>query len=388
MVNNKNKKILILSNHHSYTYNFRKEIIKRLIDEGYEVHITLPYGEKVKLLEEMGCIYTESPLDRRGMNPSTDFKLIKSYYRLIRRIKPDVVLSYTIKPNIYGGIICRVLKIPLIANVTGLGTAVGNESILQRVLVTLYKSAFKKAECVFFQNESNKDFFMNHGITLKRYKVIPGSGINIDEFQYQEYPKDNNSVRFLFIGRIMKDKGIEELIEAAKRIKEEHTNVQFDALGFCEDEYKDKVEILQEKNIITFHGVKDTVREYLKSSHAVIHPTYHEGMSNVLLEAAATGRPVLASNIPGCKEIFDEGISGFGFEAKNIESLTQAILKFIKLTNQEKLTMGEEGRKKVEREFDRSIVVDAYLHEINRTMEGNKWTYTKKSKTEKKKFHL
>ena len=370
MVNNKNKKVLILSNHHSYTYNFRKEIIKRLIDEGYEVHITLPYGEKVKLLEEMGCIYTESPLDRRGMNPSTDFKLIKSYYRLIRRIKPDVVLSYTIKPNIYGGIICRVLKIPLIANVTGLGTAVGNESILQRVLVTLYKSAFKKAECVFFQNESNKDFFMNHGITLKRYKVIPGSGINIDEFQYQEYPKDNNSVRFLFIGRIMKDKGIEELIEAAKRIKEEHTNVQFDALGFFEDEYKDKVEILQKKNIITFHGVKDTVREYLKSSHAVIHPTYHEGMSNVLLEAAATGRPVLASNIPGCKEIFDEGISGFGFEAKNIESLTQAILKFIKLTNQEKLTMGEEGRKKVEREFDRSIVVDAYLHEIIRTMEG------------------
>ena len=370
MNRNKNKKILILSNHHSYTYNFRKEVIKRLLEEGYVVHITLPYGEKVKLLEEMGCIYTESPLDRRGMNPGTDFKLIKSYYRLIRRIKPDVVLSYTIKPNIYGGLICRVLKIPLIANVTGLGTAVGNESILQRVLVTLYKSAFKKAECIFFQNGSNKDFFINHGITLRRYKVIPGSGINTDEFQYQEYPKDANVVRFLFIGRIMKDKGIEELIEAANRIKEEYKDVRFDAIGFCEDEYKDKIETIQKKDIITFHGVKDTVREYLKSSHAVIHPTYHEGMSNVLLEAAATGRPVLASNIPGCKEIFDEGISGFGFEPKNIESLTQAILKFIKLNNEERITMGKAGRKKVEREFDRSIVVDSYLQEINRIVEG------------------
>jgi galacturonosyltransferase len=341
-----------------------------LLDEGYEVHITLPYGEKVKLLEEMGCIYTESPLDRRGMNPITDFKLIQAYYRLLRRIKPDVVLSYTIKPNIYGGFLCRILKIPFIANVTGLGTAVGNESILQKVLVTLYKSAFKKAECVFFQNESNKVFFIDHGISLKRYKVLPGSGINTNEFSYQEYPKDDNAIRFLFVGRIMKDKGIEELFEAAKRIKDEHMNVQFDALGFCEDEYKDKIETLQEKEIITFHGVKDTVREYLKNSHAVIHPTYHEGMSNVLLEAAATGRPVLASNIPGCREIFDEGISGFGFEPKNIESLTQAILKFIKLPNQEKLTMGEEGRKKIEREFDRSIVVDAYLNEINRVVEG------------------
>ena len=369
MNRNKNKKILILSNHHSYTYNFRKEVIKRLLEEGYVVHITLPYGEKVKLLEEMGCIYTESPLDRRGMNPVTDFKLIRSYYRLMRRIKPDVVLSYTIKPNIYGGLICRVLKIPFIANVTGLGTAVGNEGFLQKVLVALYKSAFNKAECIFFQNESNKAFFIDRGISLKKFKVIPGSGININEFPYQEYPKDDDTLRFLFIGRIMKDKGIEELIEAAKRIKEQNKNIQFDALGFCEDEYKDKVDILQKKKIIIFHGVKDNVGEYLENAHAVIHPTYHEGMSNVLLEAAATGRPVLASNIPGCKEIFDEGVSGFGFEPKNIDSLTQAIHKFVKLSNEERIMMGKAGRNKVEREFDRTIVVNAYLEEINRTLE-------------------
>lgn len=372
MNENKNRKILILSNHHSYTYNFRKEVIMKLLEEGYEVHITLPHGEKVRLLEEMGCIYSESPLDRRGMNPISDFKLIRSYFRLMRRIKPNVVLSYTIKPNIYGGLICRVLKIPFIANVTGLGTAVGNESFLQKLLMFLYKLAFRKAECIFFQNESNKAFFIDRGIFLKKSIVIPGSGINICEFPYQEYPKDDVTLRFLFIGRIMKDKGIEELIEAVKRIKKDYKDVQFDAIGFCEDEYRGKIEILQNENIITFHGVRENVREYLKKSHAIIHPTYHEGMSNVLLEAAATGRPVLASNISGCKEIFDEGISGLSFEPKNIESLTQAILKFIKLNNVERLKMGKEGRKKVEIEFDRSIVVNAYSQEINRIMEENK----------------
>ena len=365
-----NKRILILSNHHSYTYSFRKEIIQKLLDEGYEVYVNLPYGEKVRLLEEMGCIYIESHLDRRGMNPFADLKLVKSYYDLIKRIKPNVVLSYTIKPNIYGGLICRAFKIPLIANVTGLGTAVGNESILQKILVSLYKLAFKKASCVFFQNESNKDFFVNSGISLKRYKVIPGSGININEFPYREYPIDDGTIRFLFIGRIMKDKGIEELIEAAKEIKEKHQNIQFDALGFCEEEYKNKVEVLQKKNIITFHGVKDNVRVYLENCNAVIHPTYHEGMSNVLLEAAATGRPILASNIPGCKEIFEEGINGFGFEPKSIKSLSQAIQRFINLSNEERMLMGKAGRKKVEREFDRSIVVNEYLNEIDRILGG------------------
>lgn len=359
------KKILILSNHHTYTYNFRKELIKKLLDEGYKVYVTFPYGEKVKQLEKIGCKYIESPLDRRGMNPVTDFKLIKSYYSIINKLKPSLVLSYTIKPNIYGGIVCSRLKIPFIANVTGLGTALENRSFLQKIIILLYKYAFKGASCVFFQNESNKDFFIEKGISLKRYKVIPGSGVNVDEFPYQEYPINNNILKFLFIGRIMRDKGIEELIKAARRLKGEYKNLQFDALGFCEDEFKEKAELLEKENIIIFHGVKDNVCEYLSECHAVINPTYHEGMSNVLLEAAATGRPVLASNIPGCREIFDEGVSGLGFDAKNVDSLIDTIKKFIKLSPDKKKNMGIAGRKKVENEFNRKIIVDAYLKEIN-----------------------
>lgn len=365
------KKIVILSNDHAYTYNLRKEIIKKIIDENFKVYIVLPYGNKVELLKEIGCEYINLPLDRRGMNPVADFKLIKSYYELMRKLNPDVVLSYTIKPNIYGGLICRILKIPFIANVTGLGTMVANDSVFQKILMLLYKMSFKKASCVFFQNESNKDFFLKRGMSLKRYKVIPGSGVNIDEFPYQEYPENDGTLKILFIGRIMRDKGIEELIEAAKRIKEEYKNVKFDAIGFCEDEYKERLELMQKKKIITFHGVKDNVREYLETCNAVIHPTYHEGMSNVLLEAAAIGRPILASDIPGCREIFDEGISGFGFEPQNIESMTQALIEFINLSNDERVRMGKEGRKKVEREFNRSIVVNEYLEEIKRTIGEN-----------------
>jgi glycosyltransferase involved in cell wall biosynthesis len=362
------KNILILSNHHSYTYNFRKELIKKLLDERYKVYVTFPYGEKVEQLEKIGCKYIESPLDRRGMNPVKDLKLIKSYYSIINNLKPSIVLSYTIKPNIYGGIVCRMLKVPFIANITGLGTALENRGFFQKIIILLYKYAFKEAFCIFFQNEANKDFFMEKGIFLRRYKVIPGSGINIDEFTYQEYPTNNNILKFLYIGRIMRDKGIEELIKAARRLKEDYKNIQFDALGFCEDEYKEKVKLLEKDNIIIFHGVKDNVRKYLSECNAVINPTYHEGMSNVLLEAAAIGRPVLASNIPGCREIFDEGVSGLGFDAKNVDSLIDTIKKFIKLSPDKKKDMGIAGRKKVENEFNRKIVVDAYLKEINRIL--------------------
>lgn len=364
-----NKRILILSNHHSYTYNLRKEVISKFLDEGYEVFVTLPYGEKIKKLKELGCKYIESPLDRRGINPIKDIKLIKTYHKIIKKLKPDVVLSYTIKPNIYGGFVCRSLRIPFIANVTGLGTAVANESLLQKVLVMFYKSAFKEVSCVFFQNESNKNFFINHGINLKRYKVIPGSGVNISEFSYQEYPENNEKLKFLFIGRIMRDKGIEEFMEAAKRLKKIYKNLQFDVLGPCEEEYRDKIELLQREKIITYHGVKNNVREYLAKCNAVIHPSYHEGMSNVLLEAAATGRPMIASNIPGCREIFDEGVSGFGFNVKDVDSLVNAINKFIRLPYEKKKAMGIAARKKVENEFNRNIVINEYLKEVNRIME-------------------
>ncbi|MBD8004260.1 glycosyltransferase family 4 protein [Bacillus norwichensis] len=360
------KKVVIFSNHHAYTYNFRKEIIQRLLDEHYKIYVVLPYGEKVELLKKMGCEFIDLPLDRRGMNPITDLKLLLSYNKVIRKIKPDVVLSYTIKPNIYGALVCRRQRVPFIANVTGLGSAVDNKGLFQKIIIQLYRLAFSKVSCTFFQNQSNQLFFKNKQIINGRYRVIPGSGVNLKQHSFEEYPIDSGLIRFLFIGRVMKDKGIEELVDAATLIKKEYSNVQFDAIGFYEKDYEERAKELGKLGVINFHGVKDNVHEYINKSNAVVLPSYHEGMANVLLEAASTGRPVIASNISGCKETFDEGVSGLGFEVKNSAALTDALIKFINLPYEQKKAMGVAGRKKMEREFDRNIVVNAYIDEIDR----------------------
>lgn len=363
------KKVIILSNHHAYTYNFRKEIIQRLIDENYRVYIVLPYGEKVELLKEMGCKFIEIPLDRRGKNLITEIKLILRYNKIIKKIKPDVVLSYTIKPNIYGGIVCRKLGIPIIANVTGLGTSFSKKGFIRNLLIGLYKFAFKKNTYIFFQNKENELFFRKHNIGNGKHKIIPGSGVNLDLYEYKEYPIDNGRIKFLFIGRIMQEKGIQELVDAARIIKKDYKNVQFDAIGFYEKDYEKKAIELSELGVITFHGVKDNVHEYITNCNAVVLPSYQEGMANVLLEASSTGRPVLASNISGCKETFEEGISGLSFESRNSDSLKEALVKFIKLPYEKKREMGIEARKKMEIEFDRNIVVDAYVNKIEKLID-------------------
>lgn len=359
------KKVVILSNHHVYTYNFRKEIIEKLIDEQYKVYLVLPYGEKVELLKELGCEYIELPVDRRGMNPITDFKLLLSYYKILKKIKPNAVLSYTIKPNVYGGIASRLLNIPFFPNITGLGTAVENKSFLQKLLIRLYRFSYKKASCVFFQNEENYNFFINNNIKIQNYRIIPGSGVNIDHFNLLEYPS-KEKIEFVFISRIMKEKGIDQYLEAAEYIRYKYSNTRFHVLGFCEeDDYEDKLYELQKNEIIEYHGMQDDIRKFLKNSHCTIHPTYYpEGMSNVLLESAASGRPVITTDRSGCREIVDDGINGYIVKSKNSKDLINKIELFINLSHKEKENMGLEGRKKVEKEFDRKIVVKNYMEEI------------------------
>jgi len=359
-------KVLVLSNFGMGLYKFRKELLQELIMQGHDVIVSLPYDEYVPLLENLGCEYIEAYVDRRGTNPISDMKLLFSYIKIINKIKPDIVLTYTIKPNVYGGIACRITKTPYLPNITGLGTAVENEGIMQKITLNLYKIALKNAECIFFQNEPNRQFFIDRGIIKNKSKVIPGSGVNLEQHRFEDYPNDKESIRLLFIGRIMKAKGIDELLEAAKRIKESHKFVEFHFVGFCEEGYSEELRELNDSGIIFYHGQQDDVHEYIKASHATILPSYHEGTSNVLLESASTGRPILASNVTGCKETFDEGISGIGFEAKSVKSLIDAIQKFLDLPYEKKRQMGIAGRKKMEQEYDRKIVTNAYLEQISR----------------------
>lgn len=356
--------IAILTNSINGLYSFRRELVEELLKKNSKIIISAPVDTKTNYFKGIGCNMVETNISRRGTNPISDFKLLINYIRIINKTKPDVVLTYTIKPNVYGGIACRLTNTLQIANITGLGTAVENKGILQKITLALYKIGLRKAKCIFFQNKENMLFMQSNGIGVVNGKLIPGSGVNLSHYELMDYP-ESNDINFLFISRIMKQKGIDQYLNAAKHIKKKHPNTVFHVLGNCEDSYSEILEEMHEKNIIQYHGRQDDVREFHKISHCTIHPTYYpEGMSNVLLESAACGRPIISTNRSGCREIVDDGINGFVVEQQNSQDLIEKVEKFLKLSYKEKKQMGLAGRAKVEKEFDRQIVVDAYFNEI------------------------
>lgn len=358
------KKVLIIVNHDVVIYNFRLEIVERLLNEGHKVIISSPYGERIDELIDLGCEYIDATLSRHGTNIMEDLNLLNYYLKTIRKVKPDVVLSFTIKPNIYGGIACRAMNVPYIANITGLGAAVENKGLVQKISILLYKIAFKKVNCVFFQNEENKQFFVNNKIAIDKHKLLPGSGVNLKRFDVLEYP-DENKIHFVFISRIMQAKGIDQYLEAAEYIVNKYSNVEFHVCGFCEENYEEKLGLLHRKGIINYHGMVRKVKDVLAKTHCTIHPTFYpEGLSNVLLESASCARPVITTNRSGCKEIVEHGSTGFLVQQRSTKDLIEKIEHFLLLEHEKKKKMGLKGRKKVEKEFDREVVVKAYIEEI------------------------
>ena len=361
------KKVLILANNASGLYDFRNELLLRLLQE-YEVHVSLPDEEDVPEIAVEGCIVYHTDLERRGMNPIKDGKLMLDYFELIKKIKPSVVLTYTIKPNIYGSLVCRLCRIPYIVNITGLGSAFEEGGMLQKIVVFLYKMALKKAECVFFQNSKNRDIFDGFGIKSKKERLVPGSGVNLDRHMMEAYPEENEPIKLVFVGRIMKEKGIDELLYAAEKIKQEFPEVIFEFIGSFEDDYKELIEKKEQEGIVRLVGYQKNIHPFYKSASAAIMPSYHEGMSNVVLEASATGRPVIATDIPGCKEAFDDGVTGIGFAPREKKACYDAVKKFVELSYEDRKEMGQKAREKIEREFDRKIVVESYIEEINKIL--------------------
>lgn len=357
------RKILILANNDVGLYKFRKELIQELV-KNYEVYVSLPDGEFIPQLKEIGCKFIDTPISRRGTNPITDLKLLMNYKKIIKKVNPDVVLTYTIKPNVYGGLACKMSGIPYIANITGLGTAVENGGLLQKITLFLYRLALEKASCVFFQNKENQEFFIKEKVIKSDYRLIPGSGVNLDYYTVLDYPSDE-MVNFLFIARVMKEKGIENYLDAAEHIKKKYPKTTFHILGFCEQDYEGKLKEMQDKGIIKYHGMQSDVREFHKFSHCTIHPTYYpEGMSNVLLETAACGRPIITTNRSGCREVVDAGVNGYIIEQQNSQDLIEKIEKFLNLDYKAKRGLGLLGRRKVESEFDRNIIINEYVNQI------------------------
>ena len=353
------KRILILANDVTTILQFRCELVTALVQEGHEVVVSVPASDRIPEIEELGATVVKTEVSRHGKNPFEDLKLLKSYKRLLKELKPDIVLSFTIKPNVYGGMACGSLKTPCVANVTGLGV-VGDGGIMQKLMLWLYKNGLKKAQCVFFQNQDNERFFREKKIVSGKTELLPGSGVNVDKFAFIDYPEEAK-VNIVFVGRIIKDTGVFELAEAAKRLAD-NENLKFTVVGDVEYGAENPFVTLKNVECVGFH--KD-VRPYLKDAHAIVLPSYHEGMANVLLEAASSGRPILASDIPGCKETFDRGVTGLAFRAKDADSLTAAIEKFVALPHEQKREMGRAGREKIENEFNRRIVINKYLKQIN-----------------------
>lgn len=357
--------VLVLTNFIVGLHSFRREVMKAIVDSGYHLYIAVPDSDddRAEYFKEFGCKIIKTDFDRRGMNPIADFRLMINYYNIIKQLKPIVVLSYTIKPNVYGGIACRLTRTPLIANVTGLGDAIENGGWLQKLTIILYKLGIGKAKRVFFQNETNRLFCIDHSISDENSIRLPGSGVNLSYHEYQEYAPDG-VIKFLFIARLLKDKGIEEFLEMAEYIKSKYPNTLFQILGWVESDYKKQLDNLVKKGVIVYLGTTSDIRPYLAKVHCTILPSYHEGMSNVNLESAANGRPVITTAVPGCRETVDDGRTGFLVIPRSSKSLIDAVERFILLPYNQKIYMGREARKKVEKEFDRQIVINAYLKEI------------------------
>lgn len=360
--------IAIVTNSDDDIYCFRKELIEALIKDGNHILISCPYGEKFELMNDIPYFYDNLTIDRRGTSISKDYRLLIHYEKLFRKFRPSIVLTYTAKPNVYASIATRHLNIPYINNVTGFGSIVNKKFLTKSFVMSLFKYAYSGAACVMFQNETNMKFAIENDMIKGKYKLLPGSGVNTKRFPLQPYPEGGDGINgkpvvFNYIGRILHDKGIDDFIEAAKRIKEKYPKTEFNMIGFiepAESYYEKELKDLQEKGIIIYHGSQKDVRPFIARSHATIHPSrYGEGMSNVLLESASSGRPLITTDNPGCMETVVDGISGLIYHG-GLDALVENIEAFLAMNNETRNTMGLAGRKHIESHFSREIVVNAY----------------------------
>ena len=370
--------VALLTNNDDDIYCFRKEIIEALIADGFEVLISCPYGEKFELMKEIPYLYDDPEIDRRGTNVIKDTKLFFHYINLFRKHKPEVVLTYTAKPNVYGSIAAHLLGIPVINNVTGFGSVLNQTGMMQKFIMGLFRFAYRGAECIMFQNSTNRKLAEETGMVKGDHMLIPGSGVNTERYPLQEYPAGGNGIEgekvvFNYIGRILHDKGVDDYIEAAKRICAKYPQTEFNMLGFIEpteSHYETELKALEAEGIVYYRGSQKDIRPYVARAHATIHPsTYGEGMSNVLLESASSGRPLITTDNPGCQETVLDKETGFLYHGGDVDALCVTIETFLAMPNEARKRMGEAGRNYIENNFSREVVIEAYLNKIHEIRE-------------------
>ena len=367
--------VMMVVNDTTFAYNLRRELLDQLVRKGHEVSVLCQVRSFREELEAMGVRLIHVNNNRRGTNPLADLKLFATYYKHLKKERPDLILGNNIKPNVYAGLACRLLRIPRICNITGLGTALEQPGLLQKITTLLYKLGTWNAECILFQNRENEEFFRKHKMLSPRSRVVllPGSGVNVETHPAFPYP-ETEETNFLFIARILKEKGIDLYLSAAKEIRRRYPNTRFHICGLCDDaSYLETLKKAEADGDVIYHGEQKNMDAFFRMAHCVVHPSYYpEGMSNVLLEAGASARPAIATDRSGCRETVDDGISGFVIPIKDEQALIDAIDRFMGMSWEAKRDMGLAGRKKVEKEFDRKIVVNMVIDEVNRCGDVNK----------------
>lgn len=358
-------KVLIIANCASGLYDFREDLIRKLIMLNQKVYTLIPADEYVEELTSLGCKIIDTPVDRRGMNPVKDLKLLLKYNKIINEIKPDLVITYTIKPNVYGGLICRIKRIPYAINITGLGTTFQNDGMLKKIVTAMYKVSSKKAKVVFFENIENLEVFVNLGIVKKENtQLLNGAGVNLDKFSFKEYPENSKTIKFLFMGRVMAEKGVNELFDAMEKLYKNGYDFQLDVLGNYEEDYEKIINKYENDGWLKYHGYQNDVRPFIEKAHCFVLPSWHEGMANTNLECGAMGRPIITSNIHGCLEAVVDGKTGYLVEKKNANDLYEKIKRFIELPYDEKVKMGQASHDHIAEVFDKKKVVKKTIEKL------------------------
>ena len=341
-----------------------------MIADGHSVTVLAPYDNSVAMLESLGCKVLPLEMSVKGLNPLQDIKLIGRMRKVFRTEQPDAIFSYTIKNNIFGALAARPLGIRFIPNVTGLGTAFLSGGFLQCIAEGLYRRAFRNLGVTFFQNEDDRDLFLERRlVTAQQAHLLPGSGIDLIHFAATDYPPESDAPVFLMIARLLRDKGVLEYVAAARKVMSDHPHARFQLLGAIDAANRTAIDAAtvkswEEEGVIEYLGTADDVRPHIAAAHCVVLPSYREGAPRTLIEAAAMARPLIATDVPGCRSVVEDGETGYLCKVRDGDDLAESIKTFVALPRAEMARMGREGRAKISKSFDQAIVVNAYRNAL------------------------
>lgn len=366
----KRGKVLIVLNKAWNLYNFRAGLIRALVDADYDVVAAAPADEYVDRVKALGCRFVALPQSNHGTSIISDLGLIWRFWRLLRQERPDTYLGFTVKPNTYGSMVAGWMGVRVINNIAGLGTAFLRGGWLGWLVRHLYRLGLARSHRVFFQNSADRDVFLAHGLVQSaQVQLVPGSGVDVRRFS----PPDSDSggpghpaTVFLLVARLLRDKGVVEFVEAARQVRAHFPQTRFQLLGYVDEANPNGVrchelEAWVREGLVEYLGTTDDVRPYLSAASCVVLPSYREGTSRALLEAAAMARPIIATDVPGCREVVDEGRSGYLCRARDVPALQACMERFCGLDDGQRRSMGDAGRSKVLREYDETLVIAAYL---------------------------